>query len=181
MPGCTSILQMDDTCALWGNQGQTKANSVCRTISRRTETAGCMLPTERTSVFRLFDPNGNYEAQFGLNLSRPGCVCVDHSNGEKLVYVGEFFGGFSTNSTGMRLGPRVSILDADGKALARLGDQSFGDDPGRFYSPHGIAVDSRGDVYVAEVSRTETYGGQIAPLADPARERRSLQKLVRKI
>ena len=41
--------------------------------------------------------------------------------------------------------------------------------------------DSRGDIYVAEVSRTEAYGGLIAPLTDPTRERRSLQKLVKKI
>ena len=80
----------------------------------------------------------------------------------------------------MRVGPRVSILDSQGKILARLGDQSFGDEAGRFYSPHGIAVDSMGDIYVAEVSRTETYGGIIAPLTNPDGERRSLQKLVRK-
>jgi DNA-binding beta-propeller fold protein YncE len=129
---------------------------------------------------QVFDRDGNYETQFGLNLARPGCVYVDHRSGEKLMYVGEFFGGFATNSAGMRIGPRVSILDADGGILARLGDQSFGDEPGRFLSPHGISVDSKGDIYVAEVSRTETYGGLIPPLTDPTGERRSLQKLVKK-
>lgn len=79
----------------------------------------------------------------------------------------------------MRIGPRISILDPQGKILARLGDHSFGDDAGRFYSPHAIAVDSKGDIYVAEVSRTETYYGIIAPLTDPDGERRSLQKLVK--
>ena len=38
---------------------------------------------------------------------------------------------------------------------------------------HGIAVDSRGDIYVAEVSWTDC--GQFM---DPAREPRSMQKLV---
>ena len=115
----------------------------------------------------------------GLNLSRPACVDVKHNNGERLAYVGEFFGGFFTNSTGMRLGPRVSILDGDGKVQARLGDQTFGGEAGRFYSPHGIAVDSRGDIYVAEVPITESYGGLIPAISDSAVERRSLQKLVR--
>ena len=45
---------------------------------------------------------------------------------------------------------------------------------GRFYSPHGIAVDSQGDLYVAEVSWTD-YGRHM----DPPRELRSMQKLVR--
>ncbi len=79
----------------------------------------------------------------------------------------------------MRIGPRISVLDSQGKILARLGEHSFGDEPGRFYSPHAIAVDSRGDIYEAEVSRTETYYGIIPPLTDPNAERRSTQKLVR--
>ena len=128
---------------------------------------------------QIFDSNGRYETQWGLNLSRPGCVFVDQSGGEKLAYVGEFFGGFSTYETGMRIGPRISVLDSQGKILVRLGEHSFGDEPGRFYSPHAIAVDSRGDIYVAEVSRTETYYGIIPPLTDPDGERRSIQKLVK--
>ena len=106
---------------------------------------------------------------------------MKHSHGEKLAYIGEFFGGFSTNSTGMRLGPRVSILDGDGNVLARLGDHTFGQEAGRFYSPHAIAVDSKGDIYVAEVPATESYGGLIPPLADPTEERRSLQELVKMV
>ena len=165
----------------WGESGTDEGQfSLPHNIT--TDRDGWVYVADRENQrIQVFDPSGNYETQFGLNLSRPGCVHVDHSNGEKLVYVGEFFGGFSTNSAGMRLGPRVSILDAEGNVLARLGHQTFGDEPGRFYSPHGIAVDSAGDIYVADVSRTETYGGLIPPLADQAGERRSLQKLVKKV
>ena len=45
---------------------------------------------------------------------------------------------------------RVSILDPNGAVITRLG----GPDPcapGSFCAPHGLAVDSRGDLYVAEV------------------------------
>lgn len=128
---------------------------------------------------QIFDSNGRFETQWGLNLARPGCVFVDMSDGEKLAYVGEFFSGFSSYKAGMRIGPRISVLDSQGKILARLSEQSFGDEAGRFYSPHAIAVDSKGDIYVAEVSLTETYYGIIPPLTDPNGERRSIQKLVR--
>ncbi|MBM4409001.1 MAG: hypothetical protein FJ038_10490, partial [Chloroflexi bacterium] len=43
-----------------------------------------------------------------------------------------------------------------------------------FFSPHGIAVDSRGDVYVAEVSASDYgRGWNVSP------ELRSMQKLVK--
>ena len=67
------------------------------------------------------------------------------------------------------------MLDARGEILARLGEQSYGDAPGRFYSPHGIDVDSHGNIYVAEVAFSE-YGRSM----DPPRELRSLQQLVPK-
>ncbi|MGH7400069.1 MAG: hypothetical protein ACRELW_21320, partial [Candidatus Rokuibacteriota bacterium] len=50
-------------------------------------------------------------------------------------------------------------------------------EPGQFVSPHGLAVDSRGDIYVGEVSYTNwgnRYKGQPVPPG-----LRSLQKLVK--
>ena len=52
------------------------------------------------------------------------------------------------------LGPRLTIVDASGKRLARIGGMHAGLGRGEFIAPHGIAVDSRGDVYVGEVSFT---------------------------
>ena len=69
----------------------------------------------------------------------------------------------------------VVVLDAKGNVLARLSDQPFGDEAGRFYAPHAIASDSRGDIYVAEVSYAD-----FGRLMDPPRELRSLQKLTHK-
>jgi hypothetical protein len=49
--------------------------------------------------------------------------------------------------------PRLSIRDLDGQVLAQWG----GPDPcsaGSFASPHGLWVDSHGDLYVAEVTHT---------------------------
>ena len=122
---------------------------------------------------QVFDGNGRFETQW-VNLSRAATVWVEPS-GERLVYIGEYYGGIETNSMGTDLGPRVTILDNQGNPLARLGHQSYGDETGRFYSPHGIAVDSRGDIYVAEVSWSD-YGRHM----DPPQELRSLQKLVKR-
>ena len=122
---------------------------------------------------QVFDSNGKYETQW-VNLSRAACVCFDMKD-EPLVYVGEYFCGILSNKTGTNLGPRVSIMDLKGNVLAQLSEQSYGDEAGRFYSPHGIAVDSKGDIYVAEVSWSD-YGSQM----DPPRELRSFQKLIKK-
>lgn len=75
----------------------------------------------------------------------------------------------------MRIGPRLSVLDRDGNLLARIGEESYGDQPGRFYAPHYISTDSQGNIYVAEVAYSE-FGGDM----DPPRELRSLQKLILK-
>jgi peptidylamidoglycolate lyase len=54
------------------------------------------------------------------------------------------------------LGARVSILDADDKVVARLGDgkgmkkEEISQHPEKFATPHAMTVDSRGDMYVVE-------------------------------
>jgi len=48
---------------------------------------------------------------------------------------------------------RVSVYDGDGRVLARWGGADPAA-PGSFAAPHGIAVDSRDDVYVSEVTWT---------------------------
>jgi NHL repeat-containing protein len=68
---------------------------------------------------------------------------------------------------------RISILDTSGKVLARYGGGAP-NTAGNFTAPHGMAVDSRGDVYVAEV--TWFFGVQrgLVPDGTP-----TLQKLTR--
>jgi len=72
------------------------------------------------------------------------------------------------------LGARVSIHALNGELIAWLGADRPGLAPGQFLAPHGLAVDSHGDIYVGEVSYTD-YGSK----QDPPREVRSLRKLVR--
>ena len=69
---------------------------------------------------------------------------------------------------------QVFRSDLTGQRLARLGDVRPGEAPGQFVAPHGLAVDSRGDMYVGEVSWS-AYGR----LLDPPRTARCMRKLVR--
>jgi DNA-binding beta-propeller fold protein YncE len=121
---------------------------------------------------QVFSPRGRFEARW-TDFSRAAAVHV--SRGEnQLVFVGEYFGGgIEAYHQAMHLGPRISILDTEGRLLARLGEQSFGEEPGRFFAPHSVATDPKGNVFVAEVSYTE-FGRHM----NPPRELRSLQKLV---
>ena len=64
-----------------------------------------------------------------------------------------------------------------GKLLARLGRQSAGLLPDQFISPHGLAVDSRADIHVGEVSFTERCNRRYQDQPLPP-EIRSLQKLI---
>ena len=122
---------------------------------------------------QVFDVDGNYEAQWA-NLSRAATVYVDTRGADQIVYVGEYFAGGLSNAIGRDLGPRLTVFNTRGRVLARLGREPFGDEPGRFYAPHGLAVDSKGDIYVAEVSWSE-FGGKM----EPERILRSMQKLVK--
>jgi hypothetical protein len=97
-----------------------------------------------------------------------------HRRGEPRFYVGEIGGGVAVNQDLPNIGPRVSIYTAKGELLARLGNRPAGLEAGQFISPHGLAVDSRGDIYVGEVSYTNW--GRRGPIPPGLR---SLQKLVK--
>ncbi|PON14103.1 hypothetical protein C2W62_30835 [Candidatus Entotheonella serta] len=120
---------------------------------------------------QVFDPSGKFETQW-INMSRPCGLYIDQAAG--VSYIGELGSAIEPNAEAMRLGPRISLYDTQGNLLTRLGDQPEGDALGRFYAPHGICIDSRGDIYVGEVSWT-SLGSKL----NPPRELRSLQKLAR--
>ena len=118
---------------------------------------------------QAFDGQGGYLGQWN-NMHRP---CGLHIEGN-LAYVGQLLTSLGVNADYPNLGACVSIHDLAGRRLARLGDAHFGEGPGQFTAPHGIAVDSRGDIYVGEVSWS-AYGREL----DPPRVVRSFRKLVR--
>jgi len=137
---------------------------------------GCVYVADRENHrIQVFDGNGKYETQWN-DMHRPSGLFMQGGRNLRF-YVGEIGGGMGVNYDMPNIGPRVSIYTAEGELLARLGNRPAGLEPGQFISPHGLAVDSRGDIYVGEVSFTNwgnRYRGQPFPPG-----LRSLQKLVR--
>jgi sugar lactone lactonase YvrE len=120
---------------------------------------------------QFFDGKGQYLGQWN-NLHRPCGLHMDRKNGA--FYVGELPSALPVNKDVPNLGARVSILSQKGDRIGRVGGRFAGEEPGEFIAPHGCAVDSHGDLYVAEVSWTAT-GKDL----DPPREMRSFQKFER--
>jgi streptogramin lyase len=111
---------------------------------------------------QIFDGQGRYHTQWN-NLHRPCSIFLGKGRCP-CCYVGELGPGLDVNLKAPNLGPRISVLSNEGKLLSRFG--SLGGGPGEFWSPHGLAVDSHGDLYVGEVSFTaypRYHGGQAAP------------------
>ena len=103
---------------------------------------------------QVFDGNGKYETQWN-NMHRPCALYMDTTKKDPICYVGELGPVMAVNRNVPNLGPRVSIVDHQGKLLSRFGDPHAGTAPTAFLGPHGLAVDSRGDLYVGEVSWTQ--------------------------
>ena len=118
---------------------------------------------------QIFDPNGEFISQWS-DVHYPNTVRL---GADGVVYVAEL-GAVFLDWPKVQLDAlpaRITIRDTRGKILTEWSHP----DPrgrGRFFCPHGIAVDSHGDVYVGEIPVTYTH--RSAPQDWPA-----LRKYVR--
>ena len=152
----------------WGEPGIDPGQFMCpHNIALRGERV--YVADRESHRVQIFDPDGRLVALWN-NIHRPCGLTVGP---EGHIYIGEL-NGVGLMDGALAIGHRVSVLDADGNLVGRFGDPEEGEEPGRFIAPHGIAVDSRGDVYVGEVSYT-IRGSRL----DPPRELKSLKKLRR--
>ncbi|MYS21820.1 NHL repeat-containing protein [Streptomyces sp. DvalAA-14] len=124
---------------------------------------------------QVFDGDGRFETMWG-NLHRPSSL-YRTPGPDPVFLVGELGPVMRFSRGAPNLGPRLSVLSDTGELLARIGTDTAGVGPGQFLSPHAMACDSRGDLYVAEVGETawpQLFPGE--PLPQPLR---CLQKLER--
>lgn len=150
-------------------------------LDRRGRLLVCDRENDR---IQLFSEDGDYLEEW-RDVQRPAAAVADR---EGHVYVAEIprpRGDWSwgNGTTAAFLPGRVSILDeSTGAVLHRLGLERSEDPcaPGSFAAPHGIAIDSTGAVYVAEVTHS-----MFSFLLDPVETGRSdptachtLQKLI---
>jgi DNA-binding beta-propeller fold protein YncE len=112
---------------------------------------------------QIFSPDGEYLGEW-TDTQRPTHLVFD---AQGRAYVSEL--GWQSGQVSQRHGRieaerygRVSVYDPDGRVLARWGG---GDAcaPGSFAAPHGVAVDSHGDIYVGEVTWTVAVSRGRAP------------------
>ncbi|HLF72532.1 MAG TPA: hypothetical protein VI759_10310, partial [Dehalococcoidia bacterium] len=127
---------------------------------------------------QIFGPKGEFISMWKSDVNRPGDLFIDASG---VVYVGEMNWWFGHQSLTGRTWPemrmaRMTVRDLEGNVISWFGGNLADGDPtapGNFTSPHGIWVDSHGDIYVGEVSKTSYEGTVYHPGCH------SLQKFIR--
>jgi DNA-binding beta-propeller fold protein YncE len=158
----------------WGRSGSGQGefnlvHSVC------TDKNGWVYVADRESHrVQVFDDKGHYIKQWN-NLHRP-CGLFITQDSPQLAIIGQIPSHLNVNIKFPNLGACVTIHDLDGRQLASIGEPFSGEQlPAQFLAPHGVAADSRGNIYVGEVSYAH-YGESSAP---PPWTKRCFRKMVR--
>jgi DNA-binding beta-propeller fold protein YncE len=105
------------------------------------------------SRVQVFDLDGTWKAEW-TDVQRGSHLCLDGSGSIYVAEAGHVWRGWPGP---MQADPaaaraRITVRDRSGRLLGEFGKDDI------FFSPHGMAVDSRGDVYVAEVPRSACGG-----------------------
>ena len=113
--------------------------------------------TMTTSTSRIVNATVSRSLTRTANLSPCGTTSIART-AFVLITRGNFFIGELNGIGGVDdapgLGHRVSIYNLQGHLQSRIGEPEEGEGPTQFIAPHGVAVDSRGDLYVGDVAYT---------------------------
>ena len=93
---------------------------------------------------QVFDGDGNVLDVWN-NIHLPNGMTIGPDGN---IYVGELPSATQSDPTPPRHGHRISIYDPNGKRLALFGADDEGEGAGEFIAPHGMGVDSSGNIYV---------------------------------
>jgi len=136
--------------ASWGEPGTGPGQFMLPHGIAVDATGNVLVCDRENDRIQMFTTEGRFIREI-TEVQRPTQIVVARG----LMYVSEL--GWRVGQRSFRNGPierdlpsRLSVLDETGAVITRLG----GPDPcapGSFCAPHGLAVDSNGDLYVAEV------------------------------
>ncbi|WP_298917668.1 peptidyl-alpha-hydroxyglycine alpha-amidating lyase family protein [uncultured Roseobacter sp.] len=102
------------------------------------------------SRVQVFDQNGRFETQIN-NMHRPSGLAITPRTCPACI-VGELAPYLHVNRDFPNLGPFVTFMDQQSRVISRLNaSKGPGLGAGQFLSPHSIAYDSSGDLYVGDV------------------------------
>ena len=134
-----------------------------------------MVADRENDRIQFFSPEGKYLDQW-THVQRPTDIFVDRQG---LVYVSELWwrvgqSSFVHGPIKYDLPGRLSVLDLNGNVLVRWcsADRCAA---GNFIAPHTLCVDSRGDLYVGEVTYTYAVKNGLVPA-----DAHTFQKFMRK-
>ncbi len=134
-----------------------------------------MVADRENDRIQFFSPEGHYLDQW-THVQRPTDIYVDRDG---LVYVSELWwrvgqSSFVHGPIKYDLPGRLSVLDLNGNVLLRWcsADRCAA---GNFIAPHTLCVDSRGDLYVGEVTYTYAVKNGLVPA-----DAHTFQKFMRK-
>ena len=121
------------------------------------------------SRIQVFSPTGRFLHELP-EIARPCQVAFDADDRLYVAELGYHAGMWPGTAapTPDATGGRVSVFDPSGKLLVRWGGGRDPMDPGDFFAPHDIAIDSRGDVYVAEVTFSAGGNRGVVPADCPS-------------
>src|SRR5690349_9019010 len=115
---------------------------------------------------QIFSPDGEFLSEW-RDTQRPTHLCFDSQGRAYVTELAWHEGDKSYSSLGkIEKGKarhaRMSIYDKNGKLVLRWGTPQV-TEPGSFAAPHGLALDSKGDLYVSEVTWTFAVSRGRAP------------------
>ena len=134
------------------------------------DSAGTVYVADReNSRIQLFSAQGEYRTSWDF-VNRPDDIFIDEQDNVHVaelgfrsgVQAGPHFRLMTTPPHGHDPIARVGIYDPDGAVQCRIGGEEEVL-PGNFIAPHGLWVDSRGDLYVGEVTVSSGAAARLAP------------------
>jgi DNA-binding beta-propeller fold protein YncE len=142
----------------WGEPGKGHGQFVVPHAIAIDKQGRVLVADRHNNRIQIFDAQGKYLTEWG-DLDLPTDIFIDKDG---TVYISE-------------LHPRVSIYNLEGKLLTRWGNEERDKDDPLFVALHSVVVDSRGDLYTAEVMGIHKGTPFLA-----TRTTRMIQKFVKK-